>query len=241
MSRPRPPSKGAAGALWHPSPNFGPRRDRLRPNLIVLHFTAMASAQAALDRLCAPEHEVSSHYLVGRDGQVWQMVDEDMRAWHAGAGDWGGTGDVNSRSIGIELDNSGLTPFSEPLVAALETLLSDIRARWVIPAHGLLAHSDFAPRRKFDPGRRFDWRRLARAGHGIWPEPTDKTPEVGEEAFLANAATFGYPVEEGAEAVLDALRQRFRPWARGPLDNGDMAILRDLATRFPVDRPVTSA
>ncbi|HBS49237.1 MAG TPA: N-acetylmuramoyl-L-alanine amidase, partial [Rhodobacteraceae bacterium] len=86
---------------WHPSPNFGPRRDGLRPALIVIHYTAMDSARAALDRLCDPGAQVSAHYLVGADGAVCQMVEEAARAWHAGAGEWAGKGDINSRSIGI--------------------------------------------------------------------------------------------------------------------------------------------
>ena len=102
----------AVPVVWHPSPNFGPRRDGLTPTLIVLHFTAMNSAQAALDRLCDPSCEVSAHYLVKGDGAVWQMVQEQDRAWHAGAGEWGGLNDINSRSIGIELDNRGDHPFS---------------------------------------------------------------------------------------------------------------------------------
>ena len=112
---------------------------------------------------------VSAHYLIGRDGRLWQLVEEDMRAWHAGAGDWRGQGDVNSRSIGIELDNTGLHPFAEPLMARLEALLSDILARWEIPPDGVIGHQDFDPDRKTDPGPRFDWRRLARSGLAAWP------------------------------------------------------------------------
>ena len=140
------------GAIWHPSPNHGPRRDGLRPALVVLHFTEMTSADAALARLCDPAAEVSAHYLIGRDGRVWQMVDEQQRAWHAGAGDWQGRGDVNSRSIGIELDNDGHSPFAAPLMDALETLLAGVLARWAIPPGGVIAHSDMAPARKVDPG-----------------------------------------------------------------------------------------
>ncbi|MCB1395541.1 MAG: N-acetylmuramoyl-L-alanine amidase, partial [Rhodobacteraceae bacterium] len=95
------PRGGQAIALWHPSPNFGPRRDGLKPALVVIHFTAMTGAQAALARLCDPAAEVSAHYLIGGDGTVWHLVDEAMRAWHAGAGEWAGMRDINSRSIGI--------------------------------------------------------------------------------------------------------------------------------------------
>lgn len=152
------------GAIWVPSPNFGPRRDGLKPTLIVLHYTAMTSARAALERLCDPAAEVSAHYLIGPDGTLWQLVRECDRAWHAGAGAWRGQSDINSRSIGIELDNRGDHPFGEPQMAALEALLESVMARWEIPAAGVIGHSDMAPGRKVDPGPRFDWARLERQG-----------------------------------------------------------------------------
>lgn len=206
-----------------PSPNFGPRRDGLLPSLIVLHYTAMRDAASALERLCDPSAEVSAHYLVGADGTLWRLVREEMRAWHAGAGAWGGSGDVNSRSIGIELDNDGDSPFPEAQMATLETLLDDIMARWAIPPVGVIAHSDMAPDRKGDPGLRFDWRRLARGGRAVWPErgvPGD---------FLMHAAAAGYPVDCGEDLVLGAFRQRFRPGAEGPLCPDDRAMMAGLA------------
>lgn len=215
-------------ALRQSSPNHGMRRDGLVPELVVLHYTAMPSVEAALERLCAPEHEVSAHYLIGRDGQLWQLVDEDRRAWHAGAGNWRGRGDVNSRSIGIELDNSGLHPYSEPLMARLEVLLSDILARWSIGPEGVIGHQDFAPRRKADPGPRFDWRRLARRGLAVWPAPGESAPP-DPTLFLENAARFGYPADVGLGPVLAAVRARFRPFAQGPLGPDDMALAAGLA------------
>ncbi len=152
---------------WHASPNFGARRDGLLPELVVIHYTAMNGCEAALDRLCDPEAEVSSHYLISEKGEILQLVEEDKRAWHAGAGEWLGQDDINSRSIGIELDNTGRTPFSEPLMTALEELLPGILQRWNIPAEGVIGHSDMAPGRKFDPGPRFDWRRLERQGLAV--------------------------------------------------------------------------
>lgn len=223
-----------AGRVAHPSPNHGPRRDGLRPELIVLHFTGMASAEAALTRLCAPEHEVSAHYLIGRDGRLFALVDEAARAWHAGHGAWGGRGDVNSRSIGVELDNRGDHPFAAAQIDRLEALLPGIMARWQIAPEGVIAHSDLAPTRKADPGPRFDWRRLARRGLSVWPEAGDAP--VSEARFLDAAEHFGYPVEAGTEAVLAAFRLRFRPGASGPLAPADMGTITDLAARFGVDR-----
>jgi hypothetical protein len=146
------------------SPNHGPRRDGLRPELVVLHYTAMPDVASAERALCDPAREVSCHWLIARDGTVKALVDEDRRAWHAGAGSWGGREDVNSRSIGIELDNDGASPFAAPLMDALEELLGGILARWDIPPLGVIGHSDMAPGRKRDPGPRFDWQRLARGG-----------------------------------------------------------------------------
>jgi len=150
--------------LSRPSPNFGERRGAARPSLVVLHYTATQSAAAALDRLCDPGAEVSAHYLVDYDGSVSALVEEDKRAWHAGAGAWGEIADVNSHSIGIELQNDGAEPFGEPQMAALEALLRDVMARWGIPPEGVIGHEHCAPGRKIDPGPRFDWARLARQG-----------------------------------------------------------------------------
>jgi N-acetylmuramoyl-L-alanine amidase len=223
-----------ASAVWVPSPNFGPRRDGLRPELIVIHYTGMDGAEAALERLCDLQSEVSAHYLIASDGRLWQMVDEEMRAWHAGAGSWLGRGDVNSRSIGIELDNSGAQPFAAPQMAVLEALLGEVMARWTISPCGVIGHSDMAPARKFDPGPRFDWRRLAWQGLAVWPG------RAAPGDFTEDAARFGYPVDDG-DAVLAAFRARFRPGAGGALCDADRVRIADLAARFGVDREPRSA
>jgi N-acetylmuramoyl-L-alanine amidase len=145
------------------SPNFGPRKGGAVPTLIVIHYTAMDTAEAALERLCDPQYEVSAHYLISAQGAVHQLVSEDMRAWHAGAGQWGEITDVNSHSIGIELDNRGDHPFAHPQVEALCALLPGIMKRWNITLENIIGHSDCAPGRKIDPGPRFDWLRLRRA------------------------------------------------------------------------------
>ncbi|WP_089883581.1 N-acetylmuramoyl-L-alanine amidase [Citreimonas salinaria] len=199
--------------------------------MIVLHYTAMKDAVAARDWLCNPESQVSAHYLIGRDGTLWQMVDEDARAWHAGAGAWGACADVNSRSIGIELDNDGATPFAAPLMDRLEDLLRGIMRRWSIPSARVVAHSDIAPGRKIDPGRRFDWRRLALQDLSVWPEPA--TPG---DAWV-DLRRAGYRWAEGQEdAVLGAFRSRFRPDATalgGAPDRVDAALAAGLAAGFP--------
>lgn len=219
-----------------PSPNCGERRGDARPDLIVLHYTAMASAEAALERLRDPAAEVSSHYLIGEEGRVWLLVPEEARAWHAGAGRWGPVDDVNSRSIGIELANSGplagFPPFPEPQMRALEILLGGIMTRWRIAPSGVIAHSDMAPGRKDDPGPKFDWRRLARQGLAVWPEPGCGRDAVADwGAFRRAAMRIGYaePVEGGREAVLAAFRLRFLPGAAGPLSGRDVARAEAIA------------
>lgn len=209
-----------------PSPNFGVRRGGLRPSLVVIHYTAMVSCTAARARLCDPSAEVSAHWLISETGEADALVPEEMRAWHAGAGRWRGQDDINSRSIGIELANTGAQPFPEPQMAALEGLLTGIRYRWGIGVAGVIGHSDMAPGRKADPGARFDWRRLARAGLSVWPQPG----VPGD--FGRDLAAFGYPPGD-PDLLLAAFRLRFRPWAAGPLDDIDRALAAGLLDAGP--------
>jgi len=210
--------------LARPSPNFGARRDGLTPSLIVLHYTAMASAAAALDRLCDPLTEVSAHYLIAGDGTIWQMVDEVQRAWHAGAGEWRGQDDINSRSIGIELDNRGTHPFANAQMVALEGLMPQIMARWGITPAGVIGHSDMAPGRKCDPGPRFDWPRLAR--QGLARAAAQGLVNVADSRrFRRTAQQAGFTAGASDADLLQAVRLRFRPWGKGPLSAEDMAVL----------------
>lgn len=217
------------------SPNFGPRRGGAVPDIIVLHYTAMPDWKQARDWLCHPEAEVSAHYIISPQGEVARLVDEDQRAWHAGAGSWGDITDVNSRSIGIELSNDGFSPFAAPLMDALEALLPAIMDRWAIPAHRVIAHSDLAPGRKIDPGSRFDWARLVRSGLAV-----DATPPAAiatdEAAFLRDMISVGYGTGVSIDVLLTALRLRHRQGHDGPLDGWDCAIAANLSLRFPIDR-----
>ncbi|WP_239520663.1 N-acetylmuramoyl-L-alanine amidase [Pseudooceanicola aestuarii] len=227
---------------WQASPNVGDRRGGARPDIVVLHHTAMNTAEAALQRLCDPGppgdlSPVSCHYLIAEDGRLWQMVREDARAWHAGAGQWGDVVDVNSRSIGVELANPSSHPFPEPQMQVLEALLAEVLARWSIPPERVIGHSDMAPLRKVDPGPRFDWRRLARLGLSVWPDiaPVDPGDGADPSALTADLRRFGYRIPQGAteEAVLGAFRLRFNPAGRGGPTAREAALARALATRFP--------
>ena len=183
-----------AGACPAPSPNFGARRDGRSPDMIILHYTGMETADGALKWLCTPESEVSCHYFVHEDGRIEQLVREADRAWHAGRSVWKGETDINSASIGIEIANAGhpggLPDFPEAQVAAVIELCRDCGERWDIAPERVLAHSDVAPIRKVDPGEKFPWGRLHAAGVGHWVEPTAVT---GGRFFLEGDA--GQPVE----------------------------------------------
>ena len=202
----------------------------------------MQSAAAAADTLCNPETEVSAHYLIAEDGEVISLVPEAMRAWHAGAGAWGGVTDVNSRSIGIELANTGFTPFAAAQMDALTDMLKGIKARWDVRPERVIGHSDMAPGRKIDPGARFDWRRLALEGVSIWPSSSacahssdEGSQEADDARFAAMMAAFGYTATTDPDLLLKSFRLRFRPHYNSPLHATDIAMITDLARRFPVD------
>jgi N-acetylmuramoyl-L-alanine amidase len=212
------------------SPNMEPRLGARRPDMLVLHYTGMESADRAVDWLCNAESRVSSHYLVHEDGRIVQMVPEAMRAWHAGVSSWRGETDVNSCSIGIEIHNPGhefgYPDFSPAQMDALAALCRDIIDRHAILPSRVLAHSDVAPGRKRDPGEKFDWARLARAGIGVWVAPApagdDEGLGLGDEGRLIAAlqhdlAAFGYGVDPtgtfgiATENAVRAFQLHFRP------------------------------
>ena len=207
----------------YPSPNCGPRRDGLIPQFVVLHYTAMASAEAAIARLCDPEAEVSAHYVICKSGRVTQLVPEGLRAWHAGEGMWRGLDDINSRSIGIELDNDGCGPFSEALMRSLTRLLPRILTAWGIPPEGVIGHSDMAPGRKFDPGPWFDWPRLEALG--LARRRSDFRPaaaHLADQDLVSTALGLGYAGATDTDTLLAALRLRYRPFATGPVCTEDL-------------------
>lgn len=198
----------------------------------------MATADAACARLCDPQAEVSSHYLIDRDGTQRSLVAEDNRAWHAGKGRWGDIADINSASIGIELDNDGQDAFAQPLMQSLERLLGDINQRHNIPPERVIGHSDCAIGRKVDPGPLFDWQRLAAAGLAIATDPARHRTKgrVYASGFYSDLAAIGYDSRARRSAQLAAFRLRHAPEHAGRFNQRDAQIARDLAQRYPVDR-----
>ncbi|MCP5433260.1 MAG: N-acetylmuramoyl-L-alanine amidase [Alphaproteobacteria bacterium] len=237
-----------------PSPNFNDRAAGVAVDTLVLHYTGMPTAEGALERLVDPRAEVSAHYFIDEEGTVLRLVPETRRAWHAGKSSWCGVGDINSRSIGIELVNPGhdfgYRPFSEPQIVALEELAGEILSRHRIPARRILGHSDIAPDRKRDPGEMFPWARLAEAGIGLYPESwQDKAPLPGDRDLSPLAVAeiallyIGYEVEitgianPRTSAVIAAFQRHFVPdRVTGVLDEATSVRLNTVAKLVALDR-----
>ena len=235
--------------LSRPSPNHDSRGDA-PVDMLVLHYTGMETGDAALARMCDPAAKVSAHYMIEEDGRVFALVPEERRAWHAGVSSWRGHNDINARSIGIELVNPGhefgYRDFPKAQIAALVHLAHGILARHPIPARNVVGHSDVAPARKADPGERFPWLALAKAGIGLWPPSTGKdvaieTSASGNPANAIAAAQrtlvrYGYALDvtgvldEPTAQVLVAFQRHFRP-ARfdGVLDSETLALIGSVA------------
>ena len=230
-----------------PSPNFDARRSP--PDMLVLHYTGMPTGAAALARLCDPKAKVSAHYLVEEDGRVFRLVDEARRAWHAGVSSWQGESDCNAVSIGIEIVNPGhefgYRAFPKVQIDRLLELIADIRTRWTIPDDRIVGHSDVAPERKEDPGELFPWKRLAKAGHGLWiePKPAPGAPlQIGDEGagvlvLQSGLQRLGYDCErtgrydEHLAAIVTAFQRHWRPSAVHGIADGEtrarlMGLLR---------------
>jgi N-acetylmuramoyl-L-alanine amidase len=231
MLRSEFPAESCVVAEVRPSPNHGERRDGMRPDMILLHYTGMTDAALALDRLCTVGSEVSAHYLVFEDGRVVQMVPEGRRAWHAGASFWAGETDINSCAIGVEIANPGhdfgYPDFPKRQIAAVTALCRSIQTRNTIRPERMLAHSDVAPSRKQDPGEKFPWQTLWDSGVGHWVTP-DPISEAGPKLSLGDRgeavssiqdllSQYGYGViisgdyDTATHDVVKAFQRHFRP------------------------------
>lgn len=225
------------GVIDIPSPNWN---ERLSPiSMIVLHYTGMADADAAIARMTDPAAEVSAHYLVHEDGRLVRLVAENKRAWHAGKSHWRGVTDVNSASIGVEIVNPGhefgYRPFPDAQIDSVVRLVGEIKDRHEITRGNIVGHSDIAPARKRDPGELFPWHRLARLRLAL-PRPTKNLldPHWSEAGFLLALERFGYDVSEPMAAIM-AFQRRFRPeMVDGEIDAECRCIL--LALLLPKPR-----
>jgi N-acetylmuramoyl-L-alanine amidase len=159
---------------WVGTVNFGLRK----PNYVIIHHTAQNSLAQTLKTFTTVSTQVSAHYVIGRDGQIHHMLNDYMRAWHAGVGKWAGQTDINSSSIGIELDNNGYEPFSDDQLNSLIKLLGNLKKTYNIPAANFIGHSDVAPGRKVDPSQFFPWKTLSLKGFGLWYDDVMETPPL---------------------------------------------------------------
>ncbi|GGZ28670.1 N-acetylmuramoyl-L-alanine amidase [Echinicola pacifica] len=233
--------------LWVGTTNFSIRK----PNYIIIHHTAQDSLAQTIHTFTVPHTQVSSHYVVGRDGEVVQMLNDYLRAWHAGRGRWGQDTDLNSSSLGIELDNNGSEPFSEAQISSLLKLLHELKERYNIPAANIIGHSDIAPTRKVDPSPLFPWKTLAENGYGLWYDdfmimtvdiPVDnenyKTEEVMMELVPAgfnirNALKIiGYDTSD-LPAAIRAFKLHFiQRDIQAPLTENEIRILHNLYQKY---------
>ena len=214
------------------SPNYDERPAPV--SMVVLHYTEMQGADAAIERLTDPEAKVSAHYIISEAGEVTRLVPEEKRAWHAGVSYWRGETDVNAVSVGIELDHPGhaygYREFADAQIAALVPLLARIVERYDIPRANVVGHSDVAPQRKTDPGELFPWARIAQLGLCL-PRPTKLElgdPFDNDGAFYLALERFGYDISDGRK-VVEAFQRRWRPeLINGEIDGEIRAILFQL-------------
>ncbi|MEE9314725.1 MAG: N-acetylmuramoyl-L-alanine amidase [Rhizobiaceae bacterium] len=238
-----------------PAVNFGERKGKSAPDILLLHYTGMNDGDGALKWLCCEESGVSCHYFIEEDGRIIQLVAEEKRAHHAGAGSWQGQDDINSRSIGIEIVNgghpAGLPDFPKVQMEAVAELSRDIIKRYTIQDHLVLGHSDIAPGRKIDPGESFDWKWLAEQGVGHWVKPSKirsgryfQEGDEGEpiEALQSMLALYGYGVGisgtfcERTRIVVEAFQRHFRQEkVDGVADASTIATLHGLLQGLPRD------
>lgn len=185
-----PPQQGVPeatlnyGEYWAGTTNFNLRK----PNYVIIHHTAQDSTKVTLNTFTVPRTQVSAHYVIGKDGKIFHMLNDYYRAWHGGIGKWGNDTDLNSASLGIELDNNGFEPFSEMQIESLLQLLAVLKEKYKLPAANFIGHSDIAPSRKVDPNIFFPWKKLAEEGFGLWYDESvlleDKNEKLNKKDSL---------------------------------------------------------
>lgn len=212
---------------WVGSINFGMRK----PNFVILHHTAQKSTDQTIKTFTVKgQSEVSAHYVVGRDGKVVQMVNDYLRAHHAGIGRWGNDTDLNSSSIGIEIDNDGFEPYTEAQIQGVVRVLAVLKKRYKIPTANFIGHSDIAPSRKPDP-HNFPWRRLAQKGYGYWYGDVLNLPPVEFDTKLA-LRIIGYDISNLSAAIIAFKRHFVQTDITPVLTPADKLILFDIYKKY---------
>jgi N-acetylmuramoyl-L-alanine amidase len=214
--------------FWAGTTNFNLRK----PNFVVIHHTAQNSCDETLKTFTQTSTQVSAHYVICKDGTVHHMLNDYLRAWHGGAARWGNISDVNSCSIGIELDNNGSEPFTEPQINSLLIVLDTLKFKYNIPAANFIGHADIAPTRKVDPNVFFPWKMLADNGFGLWYD--DTTNVVVPESFnnVEALRIIGYDVRDSVAAIAAFKRKWEQQDSSKALSDADRKILFTLYRKY---------
>jgi N-acetylmuramoyl-L-alanine amidase len=213
---------------WVGTTNFGMRK----PNFVIIHHTAQNSCQQTLQTFTMARTEVSAHYVICKDGTVHHMLNDYLRAWHAGAGSWGNDKDINSSSIGIELDNNGFDSFPTAQINSLLTVLDTLKRLYNIPAPNFIGHADIAPTRKTDPNVKFPWQLLSQNGYGVWYDDTSKISLPDNFNSMQALRIIGYSVKDSSAAI-EAFKRHFEMEDSSRiLTDADKKILYDLMEKY---------
>ncbi len=212
---------------WVGAVNFGIRK----PNFVIIHFTAQDSIQQTLHTFTITRTQVSAHYVIAKNGMVYHMVNDYLRAYHAGLGKWGSVTDMNSCSIGIEIDNNGNEPFTDAQVNSLLLLLAQLKKEYYIPQANFIGHEDFAPKRKPDPGPYFPWKTLAEHGFGYW---SDDILELAPADFDYTTALklIGYDTSDINAAIVAFKRHFVQTDIKPKLTQLDLNVLYNVLEKY---------
>lgn len=207
--------------------NFGLRK----PNFVIIHHTAQNSCEQTLKTFTMPQTQVSAHYVICKDGTIHHMLNDYLRAWHGGAAKWGSSTDINSNSIGIEIDNNGFESFTDAQISSLLRLLANLKKQYNIPGSNFIGHADIAPGRKVDPNRHFPWQQLATNGFGYW---YDTTATVVPDHFNALQALriIGYNIQDSAAAVYAFKLHFVQPDSSYAITDADKKIIAELLKKY---------
>jgi N-acetylmuramoyl-L-alanine amidase len=214
---------------WIGTTNFSVRR----PNYVIIHHTAQDSLAQTIKTFTLTRTQVSSHYVIGRDGEVVQMLNDYLRSWHAGRGRWGNDTDLNSASIGIELDNNGFEPFTEKQIESLLLVLKRLKSKYSVPVANFIGHSDIAPGRKVDPSPYFPWKELANEGYGFWyDEIINAEQDLEHFNSLDALRIIGYDISDSSAAIQSFKVHFIQRDIESPMSDLDRLILYNLYKKY---------
>lgn len=226
--RETPPANSIATAPdWVGTTNFNLRK----PNFVIIHHTAQNSCEQTLKTFTLPRTQVSAHYVICKDGMIHHMLNDYLRAWHGGASKWGNLTDINSTSIGIELDNNGFEPFDERQMNSLYILLDTLKKRHSIPTANFIGHSDIAPTRKVDPNIHFPWKTMSEKGYGLWYDDTTSVTIPERFDHIIALRVIGYDVRD-TTAAIRSFKRHFMQDSIPVMNSADKKVLYQLSRKF---------